>query len=65
MVELSTGLYILTGTSFITSFMTAAIGVGGGIGLLAVMPQFLPISAVIPLHGLIQLVSNCSRFVFD
>ena len=65
MVELSTRLYILTGTSFITSFMTAAIGVGGGIGLLAVMPQFLPISAVIPLHGLIQLVSNCSRFVFD
>lgn len=45
--------------------MTAAIGVGGGIGLLAVMPQFLPISAVVPVHGLIQMVSNGSRFAFD
>lgn len=65
MFELSTGLYILAGFSFITSFMTAAIGVGGGIGLLAVMPQFMPISAVIPIHGLIQMVSNGSRFAFS
>ena len=65
MLDLSAGLYVLVGVSFITSFMTAAIGVGGGIGLLAIMPQFLPISAVIPVHGLIQMVSNCSRFAFD
>jgi uncharacterized membrane protein YfcA len=65
MFELSAGLYFLVGVSFITSFITAAIGVGGGIGLLAVMPQFIPISAVIPVHGLIQMVSNGSRFAFD
>jgi uncharacterized membrane protein YfcA len=65
MLELSGSLYILVGVSFITSFMTAAIGVGGGIGLLAVMPQFVPISAVVPVHGLIQMVSNASRFAFD
>jgi uncharacterized membrane protein YfcA len=65
MFELSGNLYILVGVSFITSFMTAAIGVGGGIGLLAVMPQFIPISAVVPVHGLIQMVSNASRFAFD
>ncbi|WP_283182542.1 TSUP family transporter [Pseudomonas svalbardensis] len=65
MFELSSGLYVLVGVSFITSFMTAAIGVGGGIGLLAVMPQFIPISAVVPVHGLIQMVSNGSRFAFD
>ncbi|WJV25750.1 MULTISPECIES: TSUP family transporter [Pseudomonas] len=65
MLELSDGLYLLVGVSFITSFMTAAIGVGGGIGLLAVMPQFIPISAVVPVHGLIQMVSNGSRFAFD
>jgi uncharacterized membrane protein YfcA len=65
MVEDSVGLYILVGVSFATSFMTAAIGVGGGIGLLAVMPQFIPISAVVPVHGLIQMVSNASRFAFD
>ncbi|PWG68454.1 hypothetical protein DEM28_24115, partial [Enterobacter mori] len=58
-------LYVLVGVSFLTSLMTAAIGVGGGIGLLAVMPQFLPISAVVPVHGLIQMVSNGSRFAFD
>lgn len=65
MIELSGNLYILVAVSFITSFMTAAIGVGGGIGLLAVMPQFIPISAVVPVHGLIQMVSNASRFAFD
>ncbi|MBK5552310.1 TSUP family transporter [Pseudomonas sp. TH03] len=65
MFENLASLYVLVGVSFITSFMTAAIGVGGGIGLLAVMPQFLPISAVIPVHGLIQMVSNASRFAFD
>lgn len=65
MFELSAGLYVLVGVSFLTSLMTAAIGVGGGIGLLAVMPQFLPISAVVPVHGLIQMVSNGSRFAFD
>lgn len=65
MLELSANLYILVGVSFITSLMTAAIGVGGGIGLLAVMPQFIPIAAVVPVHGLIQMVSNGSRFAFD
>ena len=65
MIEIASSLYVLVGVSFITSFMTAAIGVGGGIGLLAVMPQFLPISAVVPVHGLIQMVSNGSRFAFD
>ncbi|WP_347928625.1 TSUP family transporter [Pseudomonas helvetica] len=65
MIEHFSSLYVLVGVSFITSFMTAAIGVGGGIGLLAVMPQFLPISAVVPVHGLIQMVSNASRFAFD
>ncbi|OII56930.1 hypothetical protein BIW19_03975 [Pseudomonas putida] len=65
MFELAAGLYVLVGVSFLTSLMTAAIGVGGGIGLLAVMPQFLPISAVVPVHGLIQMVSNGSRFAFD
>ena len=55
----------LSAVSFFTSFVTAALGIGGGLGLLSVMPAFLPMSAVVPVHGVTQLVSNASRFVFD
>jgi uncharacterized membrane protein YfcA len=51
--------------SFLTSLITAAVGIGGGLGLLSVMPSFLPVSAVVPVHGVTQFVSNTSRFVFD
>lgn len=55
----------LSATSFLTSLLTAAVGIGGGLGLLSVMPAFMPMSAVVPLHGVTQFVSNASRFVFD
>jgi len=38
---------------------------GGGILLLAVMAQYFPLQALIPLHGLIQLGSNGARTVFS
>jgi uncharacterized membrane protein YfcA len=55
----------LSAASFLTSLLTAAIGIGGGLGLLSVMPSFMPMAAVVPLHGITQFVSNASRFVFD
>jgi hypothetical protein len=55
------GLIILAGASFVTSLIAAAVGIGGGLGLLSVTPSFLPVSAVVPLHGATQLVSNASR----
>lgn len=55
----------LSATSFLTSMLTAAFGIGGGLGLLSVMPSFLPMAAVVPLHGITQFVSNTSRFAFD
>ncbi len=55
----------LSVASFLTSLATAALGIGGGLGLLAIMPAFLPMPAVVPVHGVTQLVSNASRFVFD
>jgi uncharacterized protein len=55
----------LAAASFLTSLLTAAVGIGGGLGLLSVMPSFMPMAAVIPLHGMTQFVSNASRFVFD
>ncbi len=55
----------LSAASFLTSLLAAAIGIGGGLGLLSVMPSFMPVAAVVPLHGVTQFVSNASRFVFD
>lgn len=47
--------------SFAGSFVTAALGIGGGVMLLAVMAVLLPPSALIPVHGIIQLGSNVGR----
>jgi uncharacterized membrane protein YfcA len=55
----------LAAASFATALFTAAVGIGGGVGLLSVMPSFMPISAVVPVHGLTQFFSNASRFLFD
>jgi len=51
-------LVVLSG---ITSMLTAAVGIGGGVLLLAAMAQLLPVNALIPVHGLVQLGSNGSR----
>ncbi|MDR3536399.1 MAG: TSUP family transporter [Acetobacteraceae bacterium] len=51
--------------SFATSVLAAALGIGGGLGLLSVMPSFLPIAAVVPVHGATQFISNTTRFLFD
>lgn len=48
-------------TSGLTSMMTAAMGIGGGVLLLAVMASVLPAAALIPVHGLVQFGSNVNR----
>lgn len=55
---------ILGFITFFTSTITAIVGLGGGMMLIAIMPSFLPINAVIPIHGLTQLSSNFSRAFF-
>ncbi|AYA66070.1 sulfite exporter TauE/SafE family protein [Alteromonas sp. RKMC-009] len=52
------GLIILAG---LTSMITASFGVGGGVMLLATMATVVPVAALIPVHGLVQLGSNGSR----
>ena len=52
-------LLILTST--LTSMLTAAMGIGGGVLLLAVMATIVPPAALIPVHGLVQLGSNGNR----
>ena len=54
----------LIGTAALTSAMTAALGIGGGVLLLAVLSMLVTPAAVIPLHGLVQLGSNANRAVF-
>ena len=53
------GLLIVA--SFFTSALTAAFGVGGGIAMLALLGLFIPVSALIPIHGAIQVGSNTGR----
>ncbi|WP_432471607.1 sulfite exporter TauE/SafE family protein [Amphritea sp. HPY] len=48
-------------TSALTSMMTAAMGIGGGVLLLAVMASIVPVAALIPVHGLVQFGSNSNR----
>lgn len=52
---------ILIIASFFTSALTASVGVGGGLLMLALMTYFIPIMALIPVHGLVQLGSNTGR----
>jgi uncharacterized membrane protein YfcA len=44
-----------------TSFVTASLGVGGGVMLLGIMAQIVPPQVIIPVHGIIQLGSNFGR----
>ena len=53
---------ILILAAFITSAISAVIGMGGGIILLGIMAIIIPEGyMVIALHGIIQLFSNTTR----
>jgi uncharacterized membrane protein YfcA len=54
---------LLCTVSFVGSFITAAIGLGGGILVLATMAVFMNPVVLIPLHGVVQLGSNFGRAV--
>lgn len=51
----------LMAISLLTSLLTAGLGIGGGLLLLGVMAMLVPASALIPLHGVVQLGSNVGR----
>ena len=50
--------------TFFTSTIAGIVGIGGGMMLIAILPAFLPLNALIPVHGLTQMSSNFSRAVF-
>jgi uncharacterized membrane protein YfcA len=55
---LALGFVLLT---FLTSAFTAAVGVGGGVLLLAVMATFLSPALLLPVHGAVQVGTNAGR----
>lgn len=54
----------LIGIAFFSSFVAGALGMGGGILLIALMPGLVPVQAIIPIHAVTQFASNSSRMVF-
>lgn len=50
--------------TFFTSTVAGVIGLGGGMMLIAILPSFIPVNALIPVHALTQMSSNFSRAVF-
>ena len=57
---------ILIVAAFITSSISAVLGMGGGIILLGIMALIIPEGyIVVALHGIVQLISNLTRsFIF-
>lgn len=60
----SSAFVILCITSFFTSVISAAFGLGGGTMLIVIMASLLPPLAVIPTHAIIQMNSNFTRGLF-
>jgi uncharacterized membrane protein YfcA len=52
---------VLTVVAFLTAGFTATIGLGGGMILLVAMLLYLEPLVAIPLHAIVQLVSNSTR----
>ncbi len=61
MLQLSIALGLIT---IGTSIISGVVGMAGGIVLLSSMTFFMPLDHVIPIHGIVQLVSNGSRGLF-
>lgn len=55
--------WVLMATSFVASFITVALGIGGGGLLLAMMASVVPPAALIAVHGVVQLGSNGGRAI--
>jgi uncharacterized membrane protein YfcA len=52
---------LLVGVSFLTSAMTAAFGIGGGVAMLGALAGLAPPQMVVAVHGVVQLGSNLGR----
>ena len=48
-----------------TSTIAGVFGLGGGLILAVTLPWFVPVNAVVPIHGTTQLASNVSRLMMS
>ena len=55
------GFFVLCFVSLLGSLIAGALGLGGGALVLATMANLLPPTALVPIHGVVQLGSNLSR----
>lgn len=56
--------WVLALAAFLTSALTSAVGIGGGVMLVAVMSSIFPPAILIPVHAIAQLGSGFSRVYF-
>ena len=56
--------FILIISSVLTAIISAVIGMGGGVLLLSIMTFFMPAQSLIPIHGVVQLISNSTRVYY-
>ncbi|WP_084004441.1 sulfite exporter TauE/SafE family protein [Terasakiispira papahanaumokuakeensis] len=61
-IDSMTATILIIAAAF-TSMLTAALGAGGGVMLLAALALTLPPAAIIPVHGLVQMGSNVNRAI--
>ncbi|ALM54206.1 sulfite exporter TauE/SafE family protein [Halomonas huangheensis] len=54
---------LLIALSSLTSMISASMGIGGGTLLIMTMAQVMPATALIPVHGLVQMGSNGGRML--
>lgn len=54
-------IFALVISAFLTSIISGVAGMAGGVLLLSLMTFFLDIRSIVPIHGVVQLVSNSSR----
>jgi uncharacterized membrane protein YfcA len=57
-------LLILSLCTIVTSMISGVVGMAGGVLLLSIMTFFVEYKMLIPLHGVVQLVSNFSRTMY-
>ncbi len=55
---------LLVSAAFGTAMVSAVLGLGGGVLLILAMPGLLPLSAIVPLHAMVQIISNFARAAF-
>lgn len=56
---------LLVAIAFGGAFITASMGIGGGVIMIAFMATLMPAPAVIPVHGVVQVGANITRGVIQ